>query len=304
MEPTQPESCRGCSLFGVGKGFVLGCGDPEKAKYAVILEAPGRSEPSFELKPNPKRWFLQTREECEEELAVRRRDYPGLAEKWLRVGVPAVADTGAVMQFWVGTKVGVQRAEMFIDNTLRCLPPKGKSGAAYPIGETKKAAELHCRQYDRLDKFRPDAVVFSLHPASLSREISPLTLVIKDFERVRDFAAQGRRVMVLLGGKAVHAFMRYGSNVTRWRSHYAALAADWSERYKDLFAYRRKERRRKVTIDDTQSEFFGVPEVTLAKVRERAEPKDGVCGKRHRKEPRCHHVGCEQKWKEDHGTDR
>src|SRR5438874_20354 len=59
-EATQPNSCSGCPLYGKAKGFVLGCGDPTKAKYAIILEAPGRDEISFTLRPNPNRAFLST----------------------------------------------------------------------------------------------------------------------------------------------------------------------------------------------------------------------------------------------------
>jgi len=47
-------------MYGVARGFVLGAGAPEKAKYMCILEAPGKDELSFGLNPNPKRSFLQT----------------------------------------------------------------------------------------------------------------------------------------------------------------------------------------------------------------------------------------------------
>lgn len=239
-EPTQPKSCEGCPLYGKAKGFVLGCGDPRSAKYAIILEAPGKDEVAFQLRPNPNRAFLRTAEECDQELAIRKRDYPDVEERYLRTGVPVVGATGAALQFWVWPKLGIKREECYIDNTIRCLPPKGKNGEAYPTGEDRKEAEKFCRQYDRLHHFRPDTLVFSLHPAGILREITPLPLVVKDFEKVRDFTAQGRRVLALLGGKATHAFARYGSNVTKWRGHYAGLPGDWCETYQGDFEYQRK----------------------------------------------------------------
>jgi uracil-DNA glycosylase len=230
-------------LYGVAKGFVLGCGDPQKAKYAIILEAPGADETKFEIRPNPNRAFLQSPAECGDELRTRERDYPDLDQRWRRVGAPVVGQTGLALQYWIWPKVGIRREECYIDNTIRCLPPRSKSGVQYPTGETKKAAEFHCRQYDRIAAFRPDTIVFSLHPAGLLREITPLPLAIKDFEKVRDFNSQGRRVLALLGGKSTAAFARYGSNVTKWRGHFAALAVDWVDTYKSLFAYQAKVKR-------------------------------------------------------------
>jgi uracil-DNA glycosylase len=236
---TQPPACSACPLYGIGQGFVLGSGDPLKAKYAIMLEAPGRDESIIDLKPNPHRSFLKTTEECDKEYGNRKRDYPEIENKWLRTGYPGSSPTGLVLQKWIWPKVGIHREDCFIDHTIRCFPPKGKTGN-YPTGETKKGAEFHCRQYDRLSLFKPDTVIFSLHPAGLIREITPLPLAVKDFEKVRDFGAQGRRVLVLLGGKTTAAFMRYGENVTRWRGHYAELAADWANTYKEVFQWRPK----------------------------------------------------------------
>jgi uracil-DNA glycosylase len=244
--PTQPSSCSECSMFGVARGFVLGAGTPEKARYMCILEAPGKDELSFALNPNPKRAFLQTIEECEHELAIRKRDYPELSNGHLRYGVPAVGATGLALIYWLWQKVGIRRDEVFLDNTIRCLSPKSKAGAAYPTGVNKKSAELHCRQYDRIHLFKPDCVILTIHPASLLREVTPLPLCIKDWEKARDFAAQGRRVLVLVGGKSAQAFLRYGQNSTRWRGHFSALSENWIETYKTLFEYQKKERKNAV----------------------------------------------------------
>ena len=275
-DPTQPKTCEGCPCYEKSKGFVLGCGDPRTAKYAVILEAPGRDEVSFSLRPNPNRAFLATPGECDRELQIRKRDFPELDDKWLKVGVPVVGATGAALQFWIWKKLGITREECYIDNTIRCLAPKGKDGAAYPKGEERKEAEQHCRQYDRIDQFRPDTAVVSIHPASILREITPLPLIVKDFEKVRDFTTQGRRVATLLGGKAAHGFLRYGSNVTKWRGHYAGLPDDWSVTYKSQFEYTRKRKKE--------------PKVLV----------EGVCGKKHKgkkKAPTCGYVGCVEDFK-------
>jgi uracil-DNA glycosylase len=249
VHPTQPDSCKGCPLYGVSRGFVLGSGSPEKAKYCIVLEAPGQQEIQFTIAPNPHRSFLRTQEECDEEIATRKRDYPDLTNGSTRNGVPVVGPTGLAFESWILRRVGIRRDECFIDNTIRCLPPKSKSGAQYPTGEAKKAAELHCRRYDRIAMFRPDTVIFGLHPAGILREITPLPLAIKDFEKVRDFTNQGRRVLALLGGKSTSAFMRYGSNVTKWRGHYSALPPDWSETYRQRFEYTKKTKRAKKVVE-------------------------------------------------------
>lgn len=272
-EPTQPPSCftSGCPLAGKAKGFTLGCGSPKEAKYAIILEAPGKDEVSFALRPNPSRKFLATAEECESEYRRRREDYPNIPEKYLRIGVPIVGPSGGALMWWVFPKLGLRREDFYIDNTIRCLPPKGKNGEAYPKGEERKEAEFHCRQYDRLHLYRPDTFVVSLHPASILREVTPLPLLVKDFEKVRDFTAQGRRVTALLGGKAAYGYLRYASNVTRWRGTYEAVGAEWPDTYKSQFEFQRKNRR--------------VPKVLV----------EGVCGKKHRgvkKAPSCGYIGC------------
>jgi uracil-DNA glycosylase len=264
-ESHKPPSCEGCPLHKSGRGFVLGCGDPAKAKYAIILEAPGSQEVQFTLTPNAKRSFLATQEECDEEVRIRQRNYPGLTNGAIRTGVPAVGPTGLALQFWILQRVGIRREDCFIDNTIRCLPPRSKSGVQYPTGEDRKAAELHCRRYDRISAFAPDTLVFGLHPAGLLREITPLPLAIKDFEKVRDFAQQGRRVLVLLGGKATTAFARYGANIGKWRGHFQALAAGWAETYKEAFAFVAKGKRKKKMTED----MWGIPESVEKKIKER-----------------------------------
>lgn len=308
----KPDSCfdSGCPLAEKGKGFALGTGDPTTAKYMVILEALGKEEPQFQLKPVEGRGFFETQASVDRELEIRRRDYPTLPERFIRYGAPIVGRTGSVFMFWLLPKVGLRREDWFIDNTLRCRPPQSKSGVQYPTGEARKAAEKCCRQYDRIAAFNPTTVVFSLHPSGLARECVPLPLVIKDFERVRDFTQYGRKVLLLLGGKATQAFARYGSNVTRWRAHYYHLATDWIDTYRSLFDYVAKGRKRKKMIDTDgerdDNTFFNVPESIQKRAREkRTRPEDvkvGLCksSKRHThtKPPKCGHGGCWDRYEE------
>lgn len=236
---TGARSCN-CNVFrSKGRGFVLGVGDPATAKYAAIFEAPGREEIAFSLHPVSGRGFLETQAQVNEELGRRKKRYEGIPEKLLRLGAPVVGPTGMALMMWVFPKLGIKREEFFLDNTIRCLPPKGSKGY-YPTGDEKKSAERCCRQYDRLDEFRPDIAIATLHPAGILREITPLPLLIKDMEKVRDFSQAGKRTMALLGGKAVQAFLRYGENVTKWRGHYVRLKEDWIQTYKQLFEFRAK----------------------------------------------------------------
>lgn len=271
----KPNGCyeSGCPLATKGQGFALGCGDPTTADFAVILETIGKDEAPFRLTPAAQpRGLYDTEPECAAEIAVRRRDYPvesGIDEKFLVRGVPVVGKAGALLFQWLFQPLGVTRPRLFIDSTLRCLPAKsGRGGltAPYPTGIDRKQAERCCRQYDRLHLFKPDTLVFSIHPASLSREVTPLPLVLKDCEKARDFAAQGRRVALLLGGKAVKAFARYGESITKWRGDYCVLPAKWHETYKTAFdcvaAVTGKTKKR---FDDLEAQLLGGSDVDLKK---------------------------------------
>jgi uracil-DNA glycosylase family 4 len=108
----QPATCKGCPLYDIGKGFVL---EPapvwSKIKMAIIGEAPGTNE------------------------VLQGKPFVGKAGWWLLRNILNPA--------------GLKREEVYLDNTLRCLPPKNKQGEAYPVGVDKAQAEMHCRQYDR-----------------------------------------------------------------------------------------------------------------------------------------------------------
>jgi hypothetical protein len=390
----KPDWCyeSGCPLAHIGKRFVLGSGDPTHASVAVGLEAPGGDEIVYDLlDPEPGGVF--TPEECAAEIAVRRRDYPNLPRRFLTRGVALVGKSAFELMQWALPPVGLKRRDLFIDNTLRCLPPRN-GDSNYPKGAVRKRAEACCRHYDRWDKrdgillhcnrcgrkiavyeeedllslqkrflatgevrerskttsekillsgmsnvahnisseletrnkeekpepetagiqiqgnrqiclhqnkarlsrgtprnngrssgpkiapnregasqercetrqsetksstsrdesslwrgalsvlseafcnqveckcgggfsssefsggFGPDVSIVSLHPAGIVREPTALWLQVKNFEKARDFAKRGLKVLVLAGGKAAKWWMGYAENVTKWQGHY------------------------------------------------------------------------------------
>jgi hypothetical protein len=229
----KPEYCysSGCPLSSISRGFVLGSGDPKTAKIALMLEAPGKDETMLQIQVHKERDFLSTPAKVNAELARRKRAYPDIDPKILSRGAPVVGATGNILEQWILRAVGLQREELFIDNTLRCLPPPNKQGKNYPVGEERHKAEACCRHYDRLEEFKPTAITMSLHPAALLREITPLPLVVKDMEKARSFSQQGHRVLMLLGGMSAKAFARYGDNIGKWRGSYNLVPSGW---YKTL----------------------------------------------------------------------
>ena len=155
--------------------------------------------------------------------------------EFLRKGMPVVGKSGGILFGWGLAPVQLTRRDLFIDNVLRCLPPKVKENQ-YPTGDERKAAEAHCRQYDRWDQFQPTVALVNIHPAAIAREPSPLPLMIKTFEKGKHFAVGGERPLVLCGGKAVGMWLGYGSTVQTWLGHYATeteLLASQRERRRE-----------------------------------------------------------------------
>jgi uracil-DNA glycosylase len=67
-------------------------------------------------------------------------------------GSPFVGKAGFVLEFWLlaavpKLKVLWDQKKVGLANCLRCLPPLVQ-GRPYPQGDTKRAAEAACRQYD------------------------------------------------------------------------------------------------------------------------------------------------------------
>lgn len=231
----KPPGCSGCLLAPSSRGFALDSGDPLKARIAFVLEAPTQAEVAYGLRPMMKRSFLATQVACDAELKLRREAYPELEPKYLMSGVPSVAGAGAMLDAWVFRPLGLKREECFISQTIRCTPPRGKTGKAYPIGDVRTQAESACRQWDRLPQFLSNAsqgavAVCTILPSDLMAQVTPLPLLIADIRKAMEFAATGLKVVVLMGGKAAETYLGYGSNAARWRGHYQFIDAAWYER--------------------------------------------------------------------------
>ena len=122
--------------------------------------------------------------------------------------------------------VQLTRRDVFVDNVLRCLPPKeGKDN--YPKGKVRVKAEACCRYWDRWDTYRPTVSLVQIHPAAIAREPTPLPLMIKTFEKAKHFHLQGERPLVLCGGKASKLWLGHASNVTTFLGHYES-ESPWS----------------------------------------------------------------------------
>src|SRR3990167_6850022 len=138
---SRPATCDGCPLHITSiPGF---CTDkiPVKVKFLIIAEAPGTSE--------------------------------------LERAEPMVGKAGFVLKEWglkavSALQIAVERGELGLSNVLRCLP-KETNGRPYPVGEEKRLAEAHCRQYDKF----PDTI----HTVILAGEHSQRLYFREELER-------------------------------------------------------------------------------------------------------------------------
>lgn len=217
----KPFPCTTCPLANIGRGFCLGRGNPARARLGVQAEAPGPQEIG---------WVVND-ETLPGESTQRSKDYPNIPERFRHIGAPLIGPSGSLFTSWYLRPSGFDKVPVFLDNTLRCLPPKVKD-SAYPTGETRVKAEAACRRYDRWEEFADgeDVVnIVTIHPANIIREITPLPLVTpiqqvpdfhSDLQKARDLVTQGFKVRLLMGGKAAESVLGYGSNVTKFRGHY------------------------------------------------------------------------------------
>lgn len=119
-----------------------------------------------------------------------------------------------------------------------CHPPDNM----YPTGELRRNAERSCRIYDSragktmsdngLNDFNPDTYLITMHPSAVNRTWSLLRVVQNDMAKAFRLAEQGRRVLVLMGDKAMNLVVPHIPSVSKWRGHYGQLNwADFRGRY-------------------------------------------------------------------------
>jgi len=111
----RPDGCQGCPLNT--KSVAGFCPDKvsPNPKYLFLGEAPGKNE--------------------------------------IVKGEPFIGTAGFVLWNWLvravpQLQVALEKNEVTVANTLRCLPPEIQ-GRPYPRGQEKLDAEAYCRQYDQ-----------------------------------------------------------------------------------------------------------------------------------------------------------
>jgi uracil-DNA glycosylase len=210
------------------------------------LESPYLEEINFSVWPPPgpkKRYVLGDVREAQIEMARRKVRYPEIEPRLLARGVPVVGRTGSLFNRML-EEAGIRREDIAVDNALRCISPKSKQGANWPTGNAKHVAASTCRQYDRLDEFRPTVAVFSIHPAAVLREQTPYLLIVEDLRKVKEFADAGERVVLFMGGNAVDTYFGFFKNVSKTRGHYEFINNDYlTRRYETLRLKAEKARR-------------------------------------------------------------
>lgn len=210
-----PAQCGDCPMSSVAKGFALSSGAlPPKSGICILLESPGPEEPVF---------LVRNLIDGAAEIERRRKKYPELLEKWTNVGAPVVGRAGTLMWFWILQPLGLQRSDVAVFNTLHCYPGKRPDGTfAYPLGNVRKRAEAQCASLwlTALVDWSPTISIVAMHPSAISRDVTPLPVVLRAVEKAKGFAAKGERVLLLMGGKAAKHWMGYGENTTRWCGHF------------------------------------------------------------------------------------
>lgn len=126
----QPETCTGCPLYGRGIGFVPDKSSGISPALILIGEAPGKNE--------------------------------------VAQGIPFVGQAGFVLTNWLLRAVPdlqylADSGRIYFGNTLRCLPP-ATNGRNYPVGDERKLAESHCRQYDAWQESKVPVVLLGEIP--------------------------------------------------------------------------------------------------------------------------------------------
>lgn len=144
-----------CPLANKGKGFALGCGDPN-SKIAIMFERPANDEISYSFGgPRPpsiplERWN-KILEWQKGEYERRKKAFPELdtpdQRKFLVNGAPVRGMSGAEIRQWVLPYVGGGELESyFLENVLHCGAPDNQ----YPSGDIKEVAEACCTHWNQL----------------------------------------------------------------------------------------------------------------------------------------------------------
>jgi len=201
-------------MFGKGHGFALPSGDFSKARIVALLETPATNEIV---------WRIEDLPDGKQELERRRKQFPNLEEKFIKTGAAVVGKAGGIFFGWMLGPLGIPRSDIGLCNTLHCYPGKKPDGTvAYPIGDVRKKAEACCSTLwlQQLREWGPTVAIVCLHPSAISREPAPLPMCLKTLEKAKHFAAQGERVLLLMGGKAAKAWLGHAENTTIFCGHY------------------------------------------------------------------------------------
>ncbi|MDE1940629.1 MAG: hypothetical protein KGI66_00730 [Patescibacteria group bacterium] len=216
---SKPSSCAACPLASISTGFSLDWGDPKRAKLAIQLMGPGRDEIAHTTRTKETKL-------TKEELERRLRMYPSVEARFRTVGCALVGPSWSLFSQWVVSKFNLSRDDLYITNTLRCLPPKNRLGDHYPIGKDRELAETICRQYDRLNVFAPTVAYITFHPAALLRDVTPLPLLLRTVEKAKAALANGERPLILMGQHAMKQRLKLSNAIASIQGHYERVGSN------------------------------------------------------------------------------
>lgn len=290
----KPDYCysSGCPMAAKGRGFALGCGDTN-APISILFERPAEDEIVYFLDTQTKpsgmsqETWQQVKKWREEEIARRRAIYPDLPERFLVRGAPVRGASGQELSQWAFPMAGggIQLENCFLENVLHCAAPSSSEKDLYPKGAERLKSEACCAHWNRRVQSGPgsiDVSIVSLHPAGLLKDkgggITALPLQADSFIKARSFAREGRRLLVLAGGKAAKFWLGYAEAVTRWVGHYQEESeATWQKRLAriahGLTISLVKKTKKKKSLDPSQTQ----PETASRRRKKRApEPVIGM----------------------------
>lgn len=189
---TKPDQCKLRCGYKRGSGFVACDSVGKVAKVAMLLEAPGAWEGTY--------------------------------------GWPVVGNTGRKLFDEIVAPLGYSREDVFLDNTIRCQPPRYQGKQTYPTGRDRSLAEDACRYWDAgIDLWNPNLISCTWHPASLFEDHSRERLVGEAVRKAFMHAEAGYRPLLLMGEKAAERFAPFWAGQMKyWQNHWAPIA--WKPR--------------------------------------------------------------------------